>query len=182
VLRLCSAPKWNTTAVTVAGMNDGTSGDALNQLHFPKDIEFDAYDTLYIIDELNSRAVKWYVNATQGILVVGGLGMGNGLEYLSDPNSLTIDYQRNYLYIADTFNYRVEQYSLNEPLPLTADYGAQRIQRWFKDAISGETVASGALGGPQSVIVDKNDYMYISDTANHCIVQWKIGKDYGRIL
>jgi len=67
----------STNGVIVAGT--GAASSSLSQLNTPWNIYVDEFDNdaLYIADYANHRIVKWYPNATTGIVVAGGNGAGS---------------------------------------------------------------------------------------------------------
>ena len=107
-----------------------------------------------------------------GVTVAGVTGqVGNASNQLNNPLGLYVDWA-NTLYIADDAN--------------------NRIQKYLKDAIFGETVAgdSTGIGGPASnllnhpsnLAVDLDGNMYVCDRWNHRIQLWKRGASNGTTL
>ncbi|CAF1934370.1 unnamed protein product, partial [Rotaria magnacalcarata] len=105
--------KWNKGAkegIVVAGGQGG--GCSLTQLHYPEGIFVDTLGTLYVADEWNNRVMRWTQgNKKQGTVIVGGNGVGAGVNQFSYPEGLSFDL-RGYLYVADAENHRVQRFSI----------------------------------------------------------------------
>ena len=108
-----------------------------------------------------------------GITVAGGNGRGDQLNQLKYPEGLSIDNERQSIYIADCFNHRIVEWKVN--------------------AKCGQVIAGGnGLGNqmnqlyyPTDVIVDtKNNSLIICDRDNRRIVEWsrQNGTKIGQIL
>lgn len=99
--------------VTVAGGNG--DGSAANQLSRPTDITLSKIDgSLYIADCYNNRIQKWLKNATVGITVAGSpiATLGSTPYLLYKPYGLAVDDQEKYLYVSDSYNNRIQRFSL----------------------------------------------------------------------
>ncbi|CAF4423769.1 unnamed protein product, partial [Rotaria magnacalcarata] len=82
--------KWAQNGVTIAGGN-GKAG-ATNQLNFPHGLFIDDNQTVVIADHWNNRIMQWKNgNTTNGQVVAGGNGRGNGLNQLYWPIDVLID-------------------------------------------------------------------------------------------
>lgn len=80
----------------------------MDQLSSPRSFYFDERDqTIYVADSGNDRIVQWKPNATEGIIVAGGNGRGNGNNQLNQPVAVIVDRQDDSLVIADQGNKRV---------------------------------------------------------------------------
>ncbi|CAF1058505.1 unnamed protein product [Didymodactylos carnosus] len=162
--RICSSAVWNTTGITVAGSNNGTSGSSLAQLNSPYDLVIDYNNVMYISDLSNNRIVQWIENNTSANLIIGG---NNGLN---EPAGLFMDNQNN-LYVADTLNSRIEKYSLNDPIGTTV-FGQY-----------GRGSSSNQLDQSYALFIDVlNNSYYISDTQNHRIMLWTLDASNGIIV
>lgn len=105
------------------------------------------------------------------MIVCGGTA-GVGPADFSSPSGLFVDENdQNTIYVADTFN--------------------QRIQQWVSGASAGKTVtgqtsitgrALNHLSAPKAIIVDANKDMFISDNGNNRIMRWTIGSNSGEII
>ncbi|CAF2068822.1 unnamed protein product, partial [Rotaria magnacalcarata] len=70
--------KWSQNGVTVAGGNG--KGGATNQLNCPFGLFVDDDQTVVIADRYNHRIMQWKNgDTTNGQIVAGGTGAGNGL-------------------------------------------------------------------------------------------------------
>lgn len=120
------SPETNKTIV-VAGTS-GKSGVAADLLSIPQGLYVTTTgDDIYVADSGNSRIQKWSRNAQQGVTVAGsstGIS-GNDSTLLNSPTNVVFDERTKVLYIADTYNHR--------------------IQRWLPDAIQGDIIAG--IGG-----------------------------------
>ncbi|CAF1556052.1 unnamed protein product, partial [Rotaria sp. Silwood1] len=68
--------KWSQNGITVVGGNGW--GSETNQLTSPWGLYVDDDQTIYVADRLNHRIVEWKSGATNGKVVAGGKGEGNG--------------------------------------------------------------------------------------------------------
>jgi DNA-binding beta-propeller fold protein YncE len=100
---------WDQTAITVAGHQNGAIGTDLASLDYPIDIFIDSNDTLFISDGNNNRVVKYYANATSGILVGGNLIAGSSASLLNQPKGIAVDDMGN-VFVGDTSNYRIQKF------------------------------------------------------------------------
>ncbi|CAF0795807.1 unnamed protein product [Adineta ricciae] len=113
--------------------------------------------------------LRW--NAT-GITVAGILGLsGAASDRLNTPIHLAVDYL-NTMYIAD--------------------YGCHRIQRWFRNASSGTTVAGNmncsaganlnSLNYPIHILLDPDNNMYILEHSNSRALFWPNSASSGEMI
>ncbi|CAF2239530.1 unnamed protein product, partial [Rotaria magnacalcarata] len=90
--------KWSQNGVTIAGGHG--RGDATNQLNEPQGLFVDDDQTVLIADSLNHRIIQWKNgDTTNGQVVAGGNGAGNGLHQLNRPSDVLIDRETNSLII-----------------------------------------------------------------------------------
>ena len=104
----------NSTGVTVAGGNG--LGSASNQLNNPTVIYVSHHDgSYYICDYLNNRVQKWTMNASYGVTIAGSASglAGNTPYLLNGPYDIWIAPNETYMFISDSYNCRVQRYSLN---------------------------------------------------------------------
>ncbi|CAM4967822.1 unnamed protein product, partial [Rotaria socialis] len=91
---------WAQNGVTIAGGNG--YGDATNQLSYPDGLFVDDDQTVVIADYNNHRIMQWKNgDTTNGQVVAGGKGQGNGLHQLSYPTDVLIDKETDSLIICD---------------------------------------------------------------------------------
>ncbi len=160
-------PPNGTNGTVVAGI--GTGGSDNKSLSNPMQIDLDASgEYIYIVDFSNNRIQKWKLPtngsapATAGVTVAGGNGAGPGATQLNGPHAVYVSKKTGSIYIADTYN--------------------NRIQRWDVGATQGVTVAGGSLGTgaaqlnqPEGVALDPNEtYLYVSDQANHRVQRFNL--------
>ncbi|CAF4717960.1 unnamed protein product, partial [Rotaria socialis] len=85
--------KWVEGAkegIVVAGGQG--KGNALTQLHWPNGIFVDTLGTLYVADSNNNRVMRWTQgDKTQGAVIVGGNGQGEGANQFNYPIGLSFD-------------------------------------------------------------------------------------------
>ena len=134
----------------VAGM-DG-------ELYSPWTVAVDDEGNFYASDEGEHRILKYVPGVAGYTVVAGGNGAGSDANQLYAPHSMDIDPTDGTLYIADTYN--------------------DRIQKWAPGATEGITVAGGdgsgpteyQLSQPYDVHLDFTGKFYISDGGNNRIV------------
>ncbi|UJR12097.1 hypothetical protein I4U23_016275 [Adineta vaga] len=128
---------YDGSIITAAGGNG--LGHGLDQLYLTGDpgIYVDQNSTLYISDTGNSRVMKYYENATSGIVVAGGHGQGSSSNQLNTPYGIYVDeiIEIGAIYICDQFN--------------------RRIQKWLPGAKEGITVAinNDQLRSPNAILL-----------------------------
>ncbi|CAF2013327.1 unnamed protein product, partial [Rotaria magnacalcarata] len=90
--------KWKQSGLTVAGGSVG--GYASNQLNWPHGLFVDDDQTVVIADFENHRIMQWKNgDTTNGQVVAGGKGAGNGLHQLKWPIDVLIDKETDSLII-----------------------------------------------------------------------------------
>ncbi|CAF1247528.1 unnamed protein product [Didymodactylos carnosus] len=109
--------KWlenSTTGITVAGIEDTSSGTQTNRLKYPMSgLIVDREGNLYISDTNNQRIQQRLVNATEGRTMVGsedGIGSADSNK-LNRPKGIRFDWQYS-LYVTDSGNNRVQKFNL----------------------------------------------------------------------
>ncbi|MDF2191444.1 Ig-like domain-containing protein [Paraflavitalea sp. CAU 1676] len=155
-----------TDGVIVAGGNG--QGDLLNQLNKPAGLFLDATGNLFVADMNNHRVLKFsppLSQASVGVVVAGGNGLGQALTQLNSPVGLYIDNAQR-LYVADRDNHRVLRYP-NGSTSLTA--GVQ-----VAGGI-GDGPALTQLDQPVSILMDAAGDLLISEYANHRVTKWTPG-------
>ena len=99
--------------ITVAG--DNGEGPGANEFYRPTDVYLSKFDgSLYVVDSFNNRVQKWLKNATSGITIAGSAAgtSGNTPYLLNKPYSFAIDDQEKYMYVSDSFNNRIQRFTL----------------------------------------------------------------------
>ncbi|CAF2096988.1 unnamed protein product, partial [Rotaria magnacalcarata] len=108
--------KWSQNGVTIAGGNG--AGGATNQLCYPYGLVVDDDQTVVIADHVNHRIMQWKnSDTTNGQVVAGGNGAGNGLNQLNNPTVVLIDKETDSLIICDRDNRRVVRWSRRSGTP-----------------------------------------------------------------
>ena len=129
-------------------------------------------DSLLVTSTDTLASILWYDGSTlmytamasqpgSGITVAGGNGQGQGANQLNWPSGISFDVHGN-LYIADTYN--------------------NRVQEWAPGATSGTTVAgqasgiassnANALGHPDNAVVNASGTLLVSDGGNSRVQAW----------
>ncbi|CAF3265236.1 unnamed protein product [Rotaria socialis] len=193
--------KWAQNGVTVAGGKG--EGDATNQLNWPYGLFVDDDQTVVIADRYNHRIMQWKNgDTTNGQVVAGGNGEGNGLNQLNGPRGVVIDKETNSLIICDRGNQRVVRWSrrsgttqgeilidniycwglaMDEQRYLyVSDARKQEVRRYQLGEMNGTLVAAGngqggglnQLNRPTYLFVDRDHSVYVSDWNNHRVMKW----------
>ncbi|CAF2106646.1 unnamed protein product, partial [Rotaria magnacalcarata] len=151
--------KWLQNGVTVAGGHG--RGDATNQLNYPRGLFVDDDQTVVIADYLNHRIMQWKNgDTTNGQVVAGGNGEGNGLHQLKEPSDVLIDKETDSLIICDD----------------------KRVVRWSRrsDTTQGEILIDKiACWG---LAMDEQRYLYVSDDGKHEVRRYKFGENSGTLV
>ena len=145
----------STGGVVVAGGNGGGFGNT--QLNFPMRLHFDASsNSLFIANYIANNIVRWVLGASNWTLVAGSsIGTpGSTSALLHSPCDVTLDSMGN-VYVADKSNQRVQFFLAGQSNGTT---------------IAGVTSIGGPaanqLSGPESVLVDSQFNLFVSDTYN----------------
>jgi DNA-binding beta-propeller fold protein YncE len=94
----------------LAGDINGLTGNTSTQLFHPTDVKFDPMGNMYIADRDKHRIQLFMVGQSEGITIAGVSGIsGNDSILMNKPWSVHLDNQLN-LYIADSFNHRVQKF------------------------------------------------------------------------
>ncbi|CAF1685912.1 unnamed protein product, partial [Rotaria magnacalcarata] len=203
--------KWPQTGVTIAGGHGG--GGATNQLYYPYGLVVDGDQTVVIADHENHRIVQWKNgDTTNGQVVAGGNGQGNGLNQLNQPSDVLIDKETDSFIICDAGNQRVVRWSRRSGTTqgeilidnincwgLTMD---ERRYLYVSDCKNGEvrrykfgenvgTLVAGGngqggglnqLNSPRYLFVDRQHNVYVSDFYNHRVMKWNKGAKEGIVV
>jgi sugar lactone lactonase YvrE len=114
---------------------------------------------LYVSDHKKHEVRRWNVGDTNGTLVAGGNGQGNGRHQFNFPNFIFVDEDQS-IYVSDRDN--------------------DRVMKWMKGAKEGIIVAGGQgegngltqLSHPRGLIVDHLGTVYVADCSNHRVMRW----------
>ncbi|CAF2063463.1 unnamed protein product, partial [Rotaria magnacalcarata] len=193
--------KWPQNGVTVAGGHG--RGDATNQLSGPHSLFVDDDQTVVIADHYNHRIMQWTNDdTTNGQVVAGGKGQGNGLHQLNGPTDILIDKETDSFIICDRENQRVVRWSrrsgttqgeilidniycygltMDEQRYLyVSDYEKHEVRRYQLSEKNSTLVTGGngkgdelnQLNEPHYLFVDRDHSVYVSDNWNHRVMKW----------
>ena len=113
----CLMTRYRNGSLTDTIVFGSTCGASMTQLGGAASFCMDSAGNFYIADNSNHRIMFWAANATSGALLVGTTGVpGNDALHLYYPEDVTLDEARGLVYVADTFNHRIVQYSLTSPI------------------------------------------------------------------
>ncbi|CAF4254782.1 unnamed protein product [Rotaria magnacalcarata] len=197
--------------VTIAGGHG--EGGATNQLDYPYGLFVDDDQTVVIADYWNHRIIQWKNgHTTNGQVVAGGNGQGNGLNQLKWPTDVLIDKEMNSFIICHSGNRRVVRWSrcsgttqgeilldntdcwglaMDEQRYLyVSDIGKNEVRRYQLGEKNGTLVAGGngkgdelsQLNGPRYVFVDRQQNVYVSDRNNQRVTKWNKGAKEGIVV
>ena len=181
-------------------------------MFFPYSLTVDDDQTIVVADSGNDRIVEWKMGATNGKVVAGGNGPGDGLHRLHTPHSLVIDKEMNSLVICDTGNRRVVQWSRrsgttegelvidniycvalvmdDQRYLYISDFLNCEVRRYQIGEKNGTVVAGGngngddmnQFSGPSFIFVDQYYSIYISDHGNNRVMKWNKGATEGIVV
>ncbi|CAM4850311.1 unnamed protein product, partial [Rotaria magnacalcarata] len=203
--------KWSQNGVTVAGGNG--KGGATDQFSESWGLFVDDNQTVVITDFGNHRIMQWKNgDTTNGQVVAGGNGQGNGLHQLSTPTDVLIDKETDSLIICDWGNQRVVRWSrrsgttqgeilidninchglaMDEQRYLyVSDVAKHEVRRYQLGEKNGTLVAGGNGGGaglnqlgcPRYLFVNRQQNVYVSDSNNHRVMKWNKGAKEGIVV
>ncbi|CAF2244245.1 unnamed protein product, partial [Rotaria magnacalcarata] len=151
-------------------------------------------------------------DTTNGQVVAGGKGAGNGSHQLDLPTDVLIDKETDSLIICDRKNGRVVRWSrrsgttqgeilidnircyglaMDEQRYLyVSDIGKNEVKRYLLGEKNGTLVAGGngqgaglnQLNGPTYLFVDRQRNVYVSDYENHRVMKWDKGATEGIVV
>ena len=131
-------------------------------------IVVDSQKNIYIADTDHHRITKWAPNATNGTVIAGTGVIGNSSQQLYYPYGLYLDELHSYLYVADSYNNRIQRFKLGVSMNGTTVAGG-----------NGQGSNNNQLYYPQGVCVSKTGVIYIADTYNNRITRWDPGATSG---
>ena len=164
-LTIPACATWNQTGITVAGNANGTAGSNLSLLNYPVSIFVDNNNTLYVCDRDNNRIIKYYANATSGIVVAGNLTVGGSSSQLNSPKGVAVD-QYGAIIVADSSNYRIQSFAVGSTVATTL----------------GMNSSTNRLGQTRDLHVDLNNNVYITDSDYNQIVKYSPFNPIGVVL
>lgn len=162
--------KWAPDAANgtvIAGSSSGTLGSNSLSLNGPYCLALDeAMSFLYVADRWNDRIQRFVLGGSGiGVTVAGGTGGGSAANQLSNPTEIFLSRLDGSLYIADSYN--------------------SRVQKWEVNATTGITIAGSSSGvaGRTAYLMnhayalavdDENKYLYVSDSNNNRIQRFSL--------
>jgi gliding motility-associated-like protein len=146
-----------TNGITLAGANG--YGPAPDQFNGAACVHVDSLGNIFVADAANNRIQKFFPGNPNAVTVAGGNGFGAALNQLSTPSSVWVDGAGN-IYVADVNNERIQKFP---PGSTNATYG--------KTVAGGNGPGNGAdqFSGPNSLCVDREGNIYVSDAGNNRI-------------
>jgi sugar lactone lactonase YvrE len=153
-----SCATWNQTGLTVAGSANGIAGTHLAGLDTPVSVFIDDNYTLFIADRENHRIVKYYANATVGVLVVGNLTAGNSSSQLNQPKAVVVG-DSGAVIVADSSNFRIQHFL----------HGSTVATTFVTDSVA------TPLGQIRDMRIDVNNVLYISDSTYNRVLRFHPG-------
>lgn len=143
----------------------------VNGLEGPYGIKRDDYGSLYVADLYNQRIMRWTPNATSGVVIVSSDTAGSSSMELCFPSGLFLDTYNSLLYVADTYNHRIQLFNLTGPTP----YNGITVAGG-----NGECNGTHQLNQPCAIWVSKKTgTMYIADSENNRAQHWTKGSAVG---
>ena len=190
---------------------DNAPGTALSQLNVPFRFFLDNNQFLYILEWGNLRVTKWKRGSVVGQIVAGGNGKGSRNDQLNNPHGIVIDRGRDSLFISDTGNNRIVQWSLQgarsgktiisgvsspgltmdeQGFLYVSDWSRNEVRRWRVGESQGTLVAGGNGQGnhlnqlhyPRKIFVDQDHSVYVPDCYNHRVMKWVKGATEGIVV
>jgi sugar lactone lactonase YvrE len=166
----CRVMLWrnnSSSGVIVAGT--GSCSNTASTFSSSGGLAIDLQKTIYLSDRGSNRVMKWKQNATYGTLIAGTGVNGSSSQQLSFPYGLYLDELNSYLYIADTYNHRIQRYYLGVTTNGTTVAGG-----------NGQGSGNHQLYNPNGVCVSKKTgAIYIADMNNNRIQRWSPGATSG---
>ena len=99
-----------STWTLLAGDSSGLSGSSSTLLDGPCGVTFDSMGNMFVADTSNHRIQLFTVGQINGTTIAGTTGInGNTDSLLDTPYAVKVDKQNN-LYVADTYNHRVQKF------------------------------------------------------------------------
>ncbi|CAF1154893.1 unnamed protein product [Adineta steineri] len=145
-IRISPCAKWNTTAITIAG--NGIEGDTPTQLSYPQGIFIhDKTKRLFVSDSFNNRIQTFPLDrsTTTGTTIISRISHGFKI-YLDDDDT---DFPTVYI----------------------AMNGANRVEKWIKDATHG-IIIGDECRGCTGVWLDKEKNVYMTEHDRSRILKW----------
>jgi DNA-binding beta-propeller fold protein YncE len=141
----------------------GTCGSGSGQLQGPHGIDIAPDGRIYVADSGNHRIV---VLSPVGEVLTswgsfGDVNIGTGQAgTFNEPWDLAFDGVRGWIYVADTWNHRIQKFDLD----------GNPITMWGYGAYDPESTDPFGLWGPRGIAVDERGRVFVADTGNKRIL------------
>ena len=150
---------WKQVGTTVVGGRKQVTGSI--RLDYPNGMCIDDGQTIFIADTDNHRIVEKKKYAKNSQIIAGGNGEGNRNDQLNRPSNVFVDQQNASLIICDWKNRRVMRWSRYNSQ--TGEVLIPNIDCW-------------------DLTIDKDRYLYVSDSGKYEVRRWEIGDEVGTIV
>jgi uncharacterized protein (TIGR03663 family) len=171
-----------------------STGTGSGPLSYPRGIALDADGNVYVADSGNNRIVvlnalgssfSWgsFCNLTteakEGCVDPDGDGpLPLGAGQFNEPWGIAVDATRGYVYVADTWNHRIQAF----------DTTGQFLGQWGDGMLVDADFAPGGrpntpygFYGPRGVAVDGEGRVYVTDTGNERVLVYQVEALDGQI-
>jgi len=145
----------------------GTYGTGNGQFKNPWGVAVDKSGNVFVSDEGNDR-IQEFKNDGTFIRTWGTYGTGNG--QFKAPEGVAVDPTSDTIFVADTFNHRVQKFQLATACPKGTEItsGVCFIKKWGSHG-----TANGQYDQPHAVDVDYSGNVFVADALNHRIQKFK---------
>jgi sugar lactone lactonase YvrE len=109
--------------------------------------------------------MKYYANATSGIVVAGNLTAGSTPSQLNGPKGVVVD-QYGAIIVADSYNYRIQSFSIGSMVGTTIAMNS----------------STNRLGQTRDLHIDVNNNIYVTDSDNNQVVKYFSNNGVGVVL
>lgn len=173
-----------SSADKVLGQADFTSSSNNSGewgLSYPMGLSFNTANDLWVADQNNNRVLRYTAGtlaawtagaASSATIALGQANLtdnlpGTAANKLSAPYDVKVDTNSSTVWVADTNNHRVLQYTVFIP---GANATLVLGQSLFNTGTSG--ISSTKLDTPQSVAIDASGNIWVADTQNNRLLQF----------
>ncbi|CAF1589948.1 unnamed protein product, partial [Rotaria sp. Silwood1] len=156
-------------------------GNGLQQLSNPNGIVVDQIGTVYISDSENNRVMAWAKGTSKGSIVIGG-----DEAALDRPIGLSFDPFGN-LFVSEYGSGKVQRFDfIWRPLRASAIH-IQKSAVWKQHGVivaggNGIGNAVNQLNQPYGLFVDSEQNVYVTDSWNRRVMEWKSNAQEGRTV
>ena len=149
-----------TTGTLIAGSPLGNQGSDSQSLNYPYGLALDEPQSfLYVADRSNNRIQRFLLGGSGiGVTVAGGNGPGVGPNQLNGPTEIYLSKLNGSLYIADSYNNRVQRCSMSNSSSCVTVAGSASGTAGLTAYLMDLTYA---------ISVDESEtYLYVTDSNN----------------